>query len=260
LDVYEHSGLVITFFLLFLPKFILVTFFNLIIIEVFNDIDYYNEFVIFFSLISAFINNIIAIYQVKIKKLLVCLSFANITFFILPLYLQTIYSFISFFSFFFIYFFNFVGIFIFLIYMQSWIGTRNLFFKKISFLISLANSNKIFSYLILTLFLSISGLPPFSGFFAKFFLLYIATNENLFYLFIILSIINLFSIFVCLRLIKLLFQRKKFQPKLIAFGNNSIFLLYLFVIISLINIFFIFFFDLLFNFIIIFILNLEWIN
>jgi NADH-quinone oxidoreductase subunit N len=256
IDVYENTSLPVTFFLLIFPKFIFTIFFCLTLLIIFFNNNFYVLLILFVSLISFIINNIIALYQIKLKKLLICSSLANAPFFFLPIYIKTFFSFITFYSFFIVYFFNLYGVFIFMIFFYNWSG-KNYFFKKISALTGFVKNNKILSYIISSFFLSLAGLPPFSGFFAKFYFLNLLMANNLFYLFLLLSFINLITVFYYLRLVKLIFQNKNYQPKLLLF--KSFWLLMLLVLLFLINIFFIFYFQVIFNFLIFFVLNFEWI-
>jgi NADH-quinone oxidoreductase subunit N len=134
-------------------------------------------------------------------------------------------------------------------------GNKNFFFKKITSLTGFVKNNKLMSYMLLTLLLSLAGLPPFFGFFAKFYFLNLFMLNNLIYLILLFSFVNLITIFYYLRVVKLLFQSKGYQPKLIII--KSFILVIFFVFIFIINILGIFYFEILFNFITLFFLDFE---
>jgi NADH-quinone oxidoreductase subunit N len=248
--------LAFTFFLLIFPKFI----FSCFLFIFFNYIVQSNLFIsnilLYVSLISIFANAFISLYQTKIKKLIILTSFANLPFFIMFIYLKTFNALISFFCFIIIYYFNIFALFTFLIFFSNLSFTHATFYKKLTSLMNIYRTNKTLAYILTSFFLSLAGIPPFSGFFAKFYFLASLVNSGNIFLFLFFSFLNLLIIFVYLRAIRLIFQFKKsYEFKPIYFNCSR--LLFFFVLFFFFNITAIFYFDFLFNFIKFFLLSCE---
>ena len=88
------------------------------------------------------------------------------------------------------------------------------------FLNSLANGFRVnfgWSYSFIIIFSSFAGLPPFSGFFAKVFIIYGLIAENNSSLVIFVLFFSLASAFYYLRLLKIMF----YEPSSFGLRNNS---------------------------------------
>ena len=238
IDVYDGSPTVITFFLLLIPKFS----FTMLLIKlcycIFMSINFFwTTLILVIIIISNIVNNFAAIYQIKFKKLIIYASFSNIFFFLLPLYLKNFFSIIIFFAFFTIYFLNMFFLFFIynnLINISIWNIT---IIKKITFFLNFIEINKALTYIFVSIVLSLAGLPPFSGFFAKFYYLVLLVDSGNLILFFLISFFNIFTIYYYVRLMKLLFQFE-LKYKLVIFKNE---LLIFFLIIFFLLIYFLFF-------------------
>jgi NADH-quinone oxidoreductase subunit N len=103
---------------------------------------------------------------------------------------------------------------------------------------------------IITLF-SFLGLPPFSGFFSKYLILFILNLNNLLSLTIIILILNIISSFYYLKIIKLLISNEKFSyninsleylnnknKKILQISDNFIYDIFIFIFIINLSLFF----------------------
>ena len=127
------------------------------------------------------------------------------------------------------------------------------FYSKIStsiYISSLGNFfklNSLWSFSLVIILFSISGIPPLSGFLAKMIILFELVNSNFLICSIILIVISSISVFYYIRLIKLIFfepkkvlkNKEQFQ---IIFFDSSLDLLYLTFVICLFFLIITFFF------------------
>lgn len=198
----------------------------------------------FLSVIMSLIHNFLAVYQNKFKNLIINLSFANAPFFFLPLFFKSSFFLVGFFNFFIIYFFNLFCFFLIILIFYS----KNflMLHKKLVSLVGLFYVNKYLTFIIIVNFLSLSAIPPFSGFFAKFYIFMFLTNSGSIYLYFFLAFVNLLVVYCYLRIIRLFFLKKSnFSIKSLTVKKK--FPLLVLVYITFINIFFIFVFDFLFQ-------------
>ena len=65
--------------------------------------------------------------------------------------------------------------------------------------------NKSLAFVFASFLLSLSGIPPFIGFFSKFFIFESCINQELYYLVVFLGIASVINSFYYLRIVKLMF-------------------------------------------------------
>lgn len=244
-NIYYNLPIPYVFFLLVFPKFIFLT--VLINLSFFIFGNYSNNFfllIFFLSIMMSVVHNFLAVYQNKFKNLIVNLSFANAPFFFLPLFFKSSFFLVGFFNFFLIYFFNLFCFFLILLVFYS----KNflILHKKLVSLVGLFYINKYLTFLVVVNFLSLSAIPPFSGFFAKFYIFLFLTNSGSIYLYFILAFLNLLVVYCYLRIIRLFFLKKSNLSLKIINIKKKIYLLIL-IFLSFVNIFFVFVFDFLFQ-------------
>ena len=244
-NCYSAFPLITIFFLLMFPKFIFTVFLIKLCYYVFSIfLNYINLLFLVIIISSSIINNILALYQTKFKKILIYASFSNLSFFLLLFYINTFYSIVSFFSFFIIYFFNIFSIFT--IYGLVSLSKKTNLPLKITYFINFFKINEVFSIIFISFLLSLSGLPPFSGFFSKLYFLILLFDQNSFSLGLFLLLVNLFTVYYYLRIMKLILQTSdKFKYLNIEDKVSSISI----SIIFLLNCLAFFYFDFLYNFI-----------
>jgi NADH-quinone oxidoreductase subunit N len=236
----------LTFFLLTIVKFSLTIFLIKISIFFFGQLEHYiYYFFIIFLLINALVNNILVLYQVKFKKIIIYSSFSNLPFFLLPIYLANIQSIAVFFNFFVIYYFLLYAIFLFMLFLQNYtFKSKFLLLKKISSFVGLINTDFLLILIFSTIIFSLSAIPPFSGFFAKYFFIILLADSNSILISFFLLFINLILIFYYLRIIKLIFS--------FSYSFKFIIIKHLlpvsfFIIIFFFNFYFFFYFDFLYK-------------
>ena len=234
-DVYEGAPNSITAFFAIVPKIAAVALiYRFCLVPFENFYLEWSQIVIFLSVASMFLGAIAAIAQSNIKRLLAYSSIGHIGYILIALVAanddgvkaSSIYMFS----------YMVMNIAIFTILLS--IKVKNEYLVNISDLKGLSKSNPIVSLSISIIMLSMAGIPPFVGFFGKFYV-FIAAIENDLYVLSILGVLaSVISAYYYLRIIKIMyFDEKNNEEQLIfkiSFQSKVILSLSLFIIICFI--------------------------
>nr|AER54503.1 NADH dehydrogenase subunit 2 [Ectopleura larynx] len=221
-DIYEGVRLNILLLLSSLPKLSLL-------VVLFKIIDN-NSFYLIFSLASIIIGSLGAFNQTKINRLIAYSGVVNIGFILLAMNLINCFGFESSITYLIVYFLTLSSL---IIYLSP---------SKNEFIILLNNTwfnNKFLGIVITVLILSISGLPPFLGFFSKWIIFSSLIQNEKFMISFIVILLTAISVGFYLRLIKIIYLQDKssflkfenilLRPKILNFNIlilvNLIFLL-----------------------------------
>lgn len=239
IDIYNGFNYPLIFFTFILQKPILFyLFYKIINLIFFSNIIflkfYLINIILFITIMSILIGSIGILIQSNIKKFLAYSSLVTNSYLLL-LILNDIYFFDIYF-FLFIFFYNINNFLLFFFFKNL----KNFKKKKIINLIEIYNYihiNKYYAFFFILILFSFLGLPPFSGFFQKYLILYLLDINNILNIILIVLILNLLSSFYYLRIIKFLTINEKFfyvinstQNMKIKFQNfydNSIFNLFI---------------------------------
>ena len=235
-DVYEGSPLSVTTIFSVLPKLVLFTF----LVKWSATIGFLNiqlQFLMFFVAISSiFIGTFLALKQKRLKRLFIYSSIAQIGFLVLTLSINSLSSFYALYFFLIIYIITAIlvwGLIIFLYSFQKKIAVFMNYNITPLFLSNLTNFfkiNKIWSFSFLIALFSIAGIPPFSGFLAKFFIFFELIKNDYVIMSLIIVFISIISVFYYIRIVKLIFfesvtfklRKLTFQTVLIDFHYGYI--------------------------------------
>ena len=234
-DVYEGAPNSITAFFAIVPKIAAVALiYRFCLVPFENFYLEWSQIVIFLSVASMFLGAIAAIAQSNIKRLLAYSSIGHIGYILIALVAanddgvkaSSIYMFS----------YMVMNIAIFTILLS--IKVKNEYLVNISDLKGLSKSNPIVSLSISIIMLSMAGIPPFIGFFGKFYV-FISAIENELYVLSILGVLaSVISAYYYLRIIKIMyFDEKNNEEQLIfkiSFQSKVILSLSLFIIICFI--------------------------
>lgn len=194
-DIYEGSSLRTITTIAILPK--------VSVVYVFMQILNYNHFIILVGLVSIVVGNVSALNQSKIKRLLAYSGISHFGFVVLMLNFFNIESLQ-------------VGFFYLMIYITIILGMfllmKETVFTKDYYLIELSGLNNLTITLGLSwivLFLSISGIPPLSGFISKWFFFLDLVSENYIFLSIVLVLASIVGVGYYLRIIKIMIFQSK---------------------------------------------------
>ncbi|MDB9776593.1 NADH-quinone oxidoreductase subunit N [Alphaproteobacteria bacterium] len=201
-DVYQGSPTISVLFFATLPKFASLIFLFRFFLEM--DISSYPSLLFIFKtvcVLSLLIGAYGAVTQTVIKRLLAFSSINHIGFILLSILSFKFLSQGIFFLYLIIYLVTSFGVFSVLLTLRNNSGEL----KLISDLSGLKTHNKTKAIALLVLIFSLAGVPPFAGFFAKFFVLTASMNEGLLYISLIAVLSSVIAAFYYLRIIKNMF-------------------------------------------------------
>ena len=214
-DVYEGSPLSSTIIFSILPKVVIFSFF-IKWLCIISDLVYEINFILsFVGICSVFVGTFFALKQKRLKRLMIYSSIAQIGFLVAALATGTIEGFSSIFFFLTIYILSSVIVWNSIVFFYTYQKATNSFSGKREtplFLSSFSNLFKMhsaWSFSFLILFFSIAGIPPFSGFLAKIFILFGLIEANQLIVSIFLIMISAISVFYYIRVVKVVFFESK---------------------------------------------------
>mgnify|MGYP001361245185 FL=1 len=204
-DVYEGSPTISTLFFASLPKFASLIFLFRVYQELnisgIQSLNYIFQIVCAISLLVGVYG---AITQKVIKRLLAFSSINHIGFMLLGIMSYQFMSEGTLFFYLIIYLITTFGIFAVLLNLRTVDGE----FTKISQLNGLRFTSNSKSISMLVFFFSLAGIPPFAGFFAKFFILSASITDGFFFLSIVAVLSSVIAAFYYLTIIKNMFFNK----------------------------------------------------
>ncbi len=204
-DVYEGSPTISTLFFASLPKFASLIFLFRAYQELYiSDIQSLNYIFQIVCAISLLVGVYGAITQKVIKRLLAFSSINHIGFMLLGIMSYQFMSEGTLFFYLIIYLITTFGIFAVLLNLRTVEGE----FTKISQLNGLRFTSNSKSISMLVFFFSLAGIPPFAGFFAKFFILSASITDGFFFLSIVAVLSSVIAAFYYLTIIKNMFFNK----------------------------------------------------
>ena len=201
-DVYEGSPTISTLFFATLPKFASLIFLFRVYHELnISEIESLNYIFQIVCAISLLVGAYGAITQKIIKRLLAFSSINHIGFILLGIMSYKLMSEGTLFFYLIIYLITTFGIFAVILNLRTVDGEVT----KISDLNGLRFTSRSKAIALLVFLFSLAGIPPFAGFFAKFFILSASVNEGLYLLSIIAVISSVIAAFYYLSVIKNMF-------------------------------------------------------
>jgi NADH-quinone oxidoreductase subunit N len=220
-DVYQGAPTAATSFFAAIAKFASA----IAIIEIFRflaitwkNID---QIFIFTAILSLIVGALGAIKQNNIKRLLAYSSIGHIGFILSSLAIfHPFYSFAGLTIYIIIYSFASIGVFAFLLSLynssKGQIDEINNQKYNINSLAGIAKSNPILAASLTILIFSFAGIPPMSGFFSKFYILFSMVKSGHYILALIAIISSVISCFYYLRIVKIMYFDKKIENSTIS--------------------------------------------
>src|SRR5210317_831870 len=198
-DVYEGAPTSITAFFAIVPKLAAIALIFRFCLEPFNDFYFeWTQVIFFLSLASMFLGAIAAIAQKSIKRLLAYSSIGHVGYVLIALVAASDQGIRSASIYMFIYLIMNISVFAILLSLKK----SDKYVERIDELSGLSKSNPIVSACLSIIMLSMAGIPPFIGFFGKFYV-FIAAVESQQYILAILGVLaSVISAFYYLRIIK----------------------------------------------------------
>lgn len=234
-EVYSSVSHIVTFLFILIPKIPLLHI--LWVFSSFNHIEIFNKFYLGCVFCSLVIGGFLALNQTSYKKFMAFSSIFNNSFFLTALMLHSKFSYFSMYSYLISYQILLVILFVPFLFLKRL--DHNLVFNNLRDLVLLKKTNPLMSVLFSFGLFSLAGIPPFIGFFPKFFLFVAVADRNYNFLLVSLIIFSVLSCYYYLRLIKIIF----FGKKLFIIASESIpkEIAILFMVMSCINILFFFY-------------------
>jgi len=201
-DVYEGAPTAVTAFFAIVPKVSAVALIYRFCLEPFGD--FYKEWsqiIIFLSIASMFLGSIAAIAQTSIKRLLAYSSIGHVGYILMGLASSNAAGIQGAVIYVLIYVLMNIAIFTIILSLKF----KDNYVEKMSDLSGLSKDKPIFSICIAITMLSMAGIPPFAGFFGKFYIFIAALEAKLFYLAILGVLFSVVSAFYYLRIIKIMY-------------------------------------------------------
>jgi len=198
-DVYEGAPTSITAFFAIVPKLAAIALIFRFCLEPFNDFYFeWTQVIFFLSLASMFLGAIAAIAQKNIKRLLAYSSIGHVGYVLIALVAASDQGIRSASIYMFIYLIMNISVFAILLSLKK----SDKYVEQIDELSGLSKSNPTVSACLAIIMLSMAGIPPFIGFFGKFYI-FIAAIESQQYILAILGVLaSVISAFYYLRIIK----------------------------------------------------------
>lgn len=198
IDVYSGVSWFTFFILSIISKLVFLVFFLKLVIYFFSFFEVYlSSIYLFVGFFSIIVGTFGAVLVKNFRALLAYGSIVHVGFIILSIISLNYYSIFSYVAYVYIYIFLMLSLLVLIAYMMLDLNDfSNIFQFKF-----IRGSSILISMFLFTLLISMGGLPPFLGFFAKMFILFSlnTANVNYFYLIVLVLLFNVFNLYVYLR-------------------------------------------------------------
>jgi len=163
------------------------------------------------SIASIFFGTFFAIRKKKLKRMLIYSSIAQVGFLVAAVSMINLLGFSSFFYYLVVYAITSILIWSYITFLYYFQEKTQGFYKKeihtlfISNFSDLLKKNSVWSLAFILMFFSIAGMPPLSGFFSKFFVIFCVMDSFNVFESVFFIIISCVSVFYYLRILKIIF-------------------------------------------------------
>jgi NADH-quinone oxidoreductase subunit N len=201
-DVYEGSPTPVTAFFSIAPKTAAMALFLRVMLEALpGAIHEWRQVVVFVSVLSMFLGSVAAIGQTNIKRLMAYSSIAHMGYALMGLAAGTFLGVEGVLIYLAIYVITNAGVFVCILAMRR----EGTMVETIADLGGLARTNPRLALAFAVLFISLAGIPPFAGFFAKFYVFLAAIEAHLYVLAILGVIASVIGAYYYLRIVKIMY-------------------------------------------------------
>ncbi len=208
-DVYEGSPSSITTILITLPKLAaLCVLIKLLFNPFISLIDVWKEILIIVAICSMLIGSVSALRQENLKRLFAYSTIGNIGYVLMGIVTASENGIAAAFLYLIIYTIGALGIFSFIMLIRK----ENTQIVSLSGIAGFSKSNPGIAICIVVLLFSMAGIPPFAGFFAKFYIFATAIEKGLLFLAVIGVLFSVVSVFYYLKIIKTMYLDDLEEP------------------------------------------------
>ena len=215
-DVYEGSPTPITAFFSIAPKTAAMALFLRVMIEAMpGAIDEWRQIVVFVSVLSMFLGSVAAIGQGNIKRLMAYSSIAHMGYALMGIATGTFQGVEGVLLYLLIYVITNAGVFVCILAMRR----NGQMVENIPDLAGLARTNPRLALAFAVLFVSLAGIPPFAGFWAKFYVFLAAIGAHLYALAILGVLASAIGAYYYLRIVKVMYFEEPAQPSIVKWAG-----------------------------------------
>ena len=233
-DVYEGAPTSITAFFAIVPKLAAIALIFRFCLEPFNNFYFeWTQVIFFLSLASMFLGAVAAIAQKSIKRLLAYSSIGHVGYVLIALVAASDQGIRSASIYMFIYLIMNISVFAILLSLKK----SDKYVEKINELSGLSKTNPVVSASLAIIMLSMAGIPPFIGFFGKFYVFIEAIESQQYILAILRVLASVISASYYLRIIKVMYFDEAIEGENFDFTINNQAKVILFTLIFIITFF-----------------------
>lgn len=210
-DVYDGSPLSTTIVFSIIPKLMIFTFFFKFLMTLSLFFLSFKLFLFIVSIASIFFGTFFAIRQKKIKRLFIYSSIAQVGFLVAAVSMVNLLGFSSFFYYLIVYAITSILIWSYIAFLYYFQEKTQSFYQKEIYTLFISNfsdllkKNSVWSFAFVLIFFSIAGMPPLSGFFSKFFVIFSVMDSFNIFESVFFILISCVSVFYYLRILKIIF-------------------------------------------------------
>ncbi|QGR02544.1 NADH-quinone oxidoreductase subunit N [Ehrlichia ruminantium] len=228
-DVYQGTSTIMTAFFSIVPKsafiFLLVRLLNEVLIDLFKN---WQQIMIFVSVLSVCISAVCAMRQDNLKRLFSYAAIGHIGYMLISLAMNTFNSNIAVMLYLLLYIVMNIGLFSFL--MQYKNDDYSIFS-----LTGLHNRLPVTAFCIAVIMLSMAGIPPLAGFFAKYYVLSSLIENGFIEIAVIFALVSVISCYYYLRVIKVMyFDQSNDSSCNLVMSKRLLFIMLVTVLVNLI--------------------------
>ena len=231
-DVYEGAPTSITAFFAIVPKVAAIALIYRFCLEPFgNFYSEWSQIIIFLSIASMFLGAIAAISQTNIKRLLAYSSIGHVGYVLVGLASANISGIKGVIIYMTIYVIMNIAVFSIILSLKI----RSKYIDQINELSGLSKDKPMVALSLAIVMLSMAGIPPFAGFFGKFYIFIAALNADLILLAVLGVLSSVISAFYYLRIIKVMYfdENEEFNIQFIISTKSKLILIISMIFISL---------------------------
>jgi NADH-quinone oxidoreductase subunit N len=196
-DVYEGSPTIVTAFFVTAPKMAVMLLLTRLMINPFGGwLVKWQQIIIVISILSMIVGAFGAIGQNNIKRLLAYSSIGHVGYMMMGLATNTNDGIRAIITYAIIYIVINIGIFACIIITKT---------EDVNSYKGLAKNNPLLAFLMSVILFSMAGIPPFAGFFAKFYILFASIKSNMIWLSVIAIAASVISAYYYLRIVKIIY-------------------------------------------------------
>jgi len=233
-DVYQGAPTSITAFFAIVPKLAATALIFRLCLEPFGNFYFeWTQVIFFLSVASMFLGAIAGIAQKSLKRLLAYSSIGHVGYVLISLVAASDQGIKSASIYMFIYLVMNVSVFSIILSLKK----SNKYVEKIIELNGLSKSNPILSVSLAIIMLSMAGIPPFMGFFGKFYVFFAAIENQLYLLAVLGVLASVISAFYYLRIIKVMYFDEATEGEYFDFNINYQVKIILFILMFIITFF-----------------------